>query len=59
MAHSVHSERSIHEMLKDTPPMNESASAIHSGTEPRNYKPPNSLPLRNISGKFFFFLLSV
>uniref|UniRef100_A0A0K8TMD7 Putative arfaptin n=1 Tax=Tabanus bromius TaxID=304241 RepID=A0A0K8TMD7_TABBR len=49
MAHSVHPERSIHEMLKDTPPMNESASAIHSGTEPRSFKPPNSLPLRNIS----------
>lgn len=46
MTHSVHAERSIHEMLKDTPPMNESGSAIHSGTEGRQYKPPNSLPLR-------------
>ncbi|CAD7093425.1 unnamed protein product [Hermetia illucens] len=49
MAHSVHSERSIHEMLKDTPPMNESTSAIHSGTEPKPFKAPNSLPLRNVS----------
>lgn len=46
MAHSSHSERSIHEMLKDTPPMNESSSSIHSGTEGR-IKPPNSLPFRN------------
>lgn len=40
---------SIHEMLKDTPTMNESNNAIHSGTEPR-LKHPNSLPLNNISG---------
>lgn len=44
---------SIHEMLKDTPTMNESNTAIHSGiqsgTEPR-LKHPNSLPLNNISG---------
>ncbi|XP_055697724.1 arfaptin-2 [Phlebotomus papatasi] len=46
-----HSERSIHEMLKDTPSMNESNSAIHTGTEPRGFRPnhPNSLPLRNAS----------
>lgn len=51
MAHSSsHSERSIHEMLKDTPPMNESNSAIHSGIEGR-VKHPNSLPFRNNSGK--------
>lgn len=50
MAHTSHSERSIHEMLKDTPPMNESNSAIHSGTDPR-HKHPNNLPLRNMSGK--------
>lgn len=35
-------------MLRDTPSMNESNSAIHSGTEPR-LKHPNSLPLHNIS----------
>lgn len=51
MAHSSHSERSIHEMLKDTPPMNESNSAIHSGIEGR-IKHPNSLPFRNNSGLF-------
>jgi len=50
MAHSSHPERSIHEMLKDTPSMNESNSAIHSGTEPRGLKHPNSLPIRNASG---------
>ncbi|CAD6991190.1 unnamed protein product [Ceratitis capitata] len=50
MAHSLHhTERSIHEMLKDTPPMNESGSAIHSGTEGRAFMPPNSLPLHNHS----------
>lgn len=54
MAHSLHTERSIHEMLKDTPPMNESGSAIHSGTEGRPFMPPNSLPLHNHSGLFFF-----
>lgn len=27
-------ERSIHEMLKDAPSLNESTSAIHSGTPP-------------------------
>lgn len=56
MAHSSsshHSERSIHEMLKDTPPMNESNSAIHSGIEGRvNKQHPNSLPFRNNSGEF-------
>lgn len=54
MAHSSsshHSERSIHEMLKDTPPMNESNSAIHSGIEGK-IKHPNSLPFRNNSGEF-------
>ncbi|KAJ6636191.1 Arfaptin-1 [Pseudolycoriella hygida] len=42
------SHTSIHEMLKDTPTLNESNSAIHSGTEPR-LKHPNSLALNNIS----------
>lgn len=55
MAHTSQSERSIHEMLRDTPSMNESNSAIHSGTEPR-LKHPNSLPLHNISGKLGVFL---
>lgn len=56
MAHSVHTERSIHEMLKDAPPMNESTSAIHSGTEARSFKPNNlSLPLRNHSGKLLLY----
>lgn len=50
MAHTSQSERSIHDMLRDTPSMNESSSAIHSGTEHR-IKHPNSLPLHNISGK--------
>lgn len=56
-------ERSIHEMLKDSPAMNENSSAIHSGsTEPpvtppfgfssstslhRQTHPPTSLPLQN------------
>lgn len=55
-------ERSIHEMLKDSPSMNENSSAIHSGsTEPpvtppfgfssstihRQSHPPTSLPLHN------------
>ncbi|XP_037947034.1 arfaptin-2 isoform X2 [Teleopsis dalmanni] len=44
------SQISIHEMLKDTPSMNESDSAIHSGTEDsRVYKPSNSLALKNYS----------
>lgn len=52
MAHSSsHSERSIHEMLKDAPPMNESNSAIQSGIEGR-VKHPNSLHIRTSSGKF-------
>lgn len=57
MAHSSHSERSIHEMLKDTPPMNESNSAIHSGTEGR-IKHPSNLVFRNNSGLFYilFFI---
>lgn len=51
MAHSSgHTERSIHEMLKDTPSMNESNSAIHSGIEGR-VKHPNSLHIRTNSGK--------
>ncbi|XP_055326748.1 arfaptin-2 [Sitodiplosis mosellana] len=48
MAHSSsHSERSIHEMLKDAPPMNES-SAIQSGIEGR-VKHPSSLHIRTNS----------
>lgn len=55
MAHSVHVERSIHEMLKDTPSMNESDNAVHTGTEASSsctpFKaPPTTLPLRNHSG---------
>lgn len=51
MAHSSsHSERSIHEMLKDAPPMNESNSAIQSGIEGRH---PTSLHIRTNSGKMF------
>lgn len=50
MAHSSsHSERSIHEMLKDAPPMNESNSAIQSGIEGR-VKHPSSLHIRTNSG---------
>lgn len=54
MAHSSShtTERSIHEMLKDTPSMNESNSAIHSGFETR-VKHPSSLHIRNNSGRFF------
>lgn len=51
MAHASQSERSIHEMLKDTPPMNESNSAIHSGIEGR-VKQTNNLPFRNNSGEW-------
>lgn len=48
--HTSQSERSIHEMLRDTPSMNESASAIHSGAhEPVRAKHPSSLPLNNVS----------
>lgn len=51
MAHSSgHTERSIHDMLKDTPSMNESNSAIHSGIEGR-VKHPNSLHIRTNSGE--------
>lgn len=53
MAHSSgHTERSIHDMLKDTPCMNDSNSAIHSGIEGR-VKHPNSLHIRTNSGKFY------
>lgn len=53
MAHSsAHTERSIHEMLRDTPSMNDSNSAIHSGIEGR-VKHPNSLHIRTNSGKLF------
>lgn len=53
MAHSSsHSERSIHEMLKDAPPMNESNSAIQSGIEGRVKHPPRDLHIRTNSGKY-------
>lgn len=50
MDHSSQSERSIHEMLKDTPSMNESSNAVQTGTEPKGIKHPTSLPLKSISG---------
>lgn len=54
MAHSSgQSERSIHEMLKEEPCMNESNSAIHSGFETR-IKHPNSTHVRTNSGKYFY-----
>lgn len=57
MAHSSsHSERSIHEMLKDAPPMNESNSAIQSGIEGR-VKHPSSLHIRTNSGLCYNVLL--
>lgn len=57
MAHSsAHTERSIHEMLKDTPSMNESNSAIHSGIEGRA-KHPSSLHIRTNSGMFILQIL--
>lgn len=57
MAHSSsHSERSIHEMLKDAPPMNESNSAIQSGIEGR-VKHPSSLHIRTNSGMYHKVLL--
>uniref|UniRef100_A0A1B6MR69 AH domain-containing protein n=1 Tax=Graphocephala atropunctata TaxID=36148 RepID=A0A1B6MR69_9HEMI len=45
-------ERNLHEMLRDTPAMNESSKAVHSGTTPptpqRGYNQhPASLPLSN------------
>lgn len=56
MAHSSNiPERSIHDMLRDTPSMNESNSAIHSGFEGR-VKQPTSLPLRNNSGSIIFII---
>lgn len=57
MAHSsAHTERSIHEMLRDTPSMNESNSAIHSGIEGR-VKHPNSLHIRTNSGKLIYHFI--
>lgn len=35
--------RSIHEMLKDTPPLNDSDNAVHSGTPPPHV-PNNTRP---------------
>jgi hypothetical protein len=49
-------ERNIHEMLKDTPVMNDSNSAVHSGIAPATpqrlgYIPhPTSLPLSTTAG---------
>lgn len=48
----AHNERSIHEMLKDAPTMNENPSAIHTGTtnitlNKANSLRPNSLPIKN------------
>lgn len=50
-------ERNLHEMLRDTPAMNESTKAVHSGTTPptpqRGYtQVPASLPLSNSPSKF-------
>lgn len=36
-----HSERSIHEMLKDTPAIHSGTSAIHSGTTDARIRPTN------------------
>ena len=38
-------ERSIHEMLKDVPSLNDSDSAVHSGTPPPHV--PNNRPKEN------------
>lgn len=48
MAHS-NTERSIHEMLKDTPPMNDSNNAVQTGTEGRAVKVPTTLSLKSVS----------
>lgn len=45
-------ERNLHEMLRDTPAMNESSNAVHSGTTPPNSQigydhGPASLPNSN------------
>jgi hypothetical protein len=49
-------ERNIHEMLKDTPVMNDSNNAVHSGTAPPTpqrvgyMSHPTSLPLATTTG---------
>lgn len=50
-------ERNIHEMLKDSPVLNDSNNAVHSGTAPPTPKHagfmphPTSLPLTQTTGK--------
>lgn len=50
-------ERNIHEMLKDTPVMNDSNNAVHSGTAPPTpqrggyMSHPTSLPLAATTGR--------
>lgn len=45
------SERSIHEMLKDTPPLRESSDSITSGTEPK-FPTSRSMPFPPAYGKY-------
>lgn len=61
MSRSVQVERSIHEMLKDTPSMNDSENAVHTGSEPSSsciaFKhPPTTLSITDHSGIYCVFL---
>uniref|UniRef100_A0A182Q1Z1 AH domain-containing protein n=1 Tax=Anopheles farauti TaxID=69004 RepID=A0A182Q1Z1_9DIPT len=42
-------EKSIHEMLKNTPSMNDSTDVVHSGSEQQTIKHSTTLTLRNVS----------
>lgn len=57
-------DRNLHDILRDTPAMNESSKAVHSGTTPptpqRGYSQhPASLPLSNSTCKFSQLLFSI
>ncbi|XP_049297108.1 arfaptin-2 [Anopheles funestus] len=43
------SEKSIHEMLKNTPSMNDSTDVVHTGSEQQTIKHSTTLTLRNVS----------
>uniref|UniRef100_A0A182TWQ7 AH domain-containing protein n=1 Tax=Anopheles melas TaxID=34690 RepID=A0A182TWQ7_9DIPT len=42
-------EKSIHEMLKNTPSMNDSTDVVHTGSEQQTIKHSTTLTLRNVS----------
>ena len=53
------SERSIHEMLKDTPSLNESSGSVSSGTEAKFPTHSQSMPFPAPSGKYIRFISKV